>query len=413
MSPALSRLPDATDAPFDVTIVGGGLVGASLAIGLGLAGRRVALLEATPATALPAVFDQRNLSCAETTLNALAALGVLAHLRAPRAPITRIHVSRVGGFGRALLDATRHGRSAFGEVIVASDLGAALEARLAEVSAVQRWRPARFAGVDVAAAACIGVQVDVEGARHTFATRLLVGADGAESAVRAALGIGATRHDYRQTLFVARVRSSRVPDGLAFERFGHDGPNALLPRGDGHFGAIHGVAREAADGVAALDDAAWLDRLQQVFGWRAGRFLAAGPRSAYPLIGVQAAQLTAPRAVLVGNAAQSLHPIGAQGFNLGLRDAMTLVDVLADADDPGSAEVLAAHAARRAVDRTETLRFSDTLAKLTARRDAWVEPLASAALLAGAHVPMLQSRLLAGAMGWRGDVPRACRGAAR
>ncbi len=413
MSQASPRPPDEAIAPLDVLIVGGGLVGASLAIGLGLAGRRVALLDVTPVGAMPAVFDQRNLSCAETTINALAVLGVLGHLRAPRAPIERIHVSRSGGFGRVLLDASRHGRAAFGEVIVASDLGAALEARLAELPGVQRWRPARFIGVEARPDSTIGVRIETDGAQRTLPTRLLVGADGADSAVRSALGIGATRHDYLQTLFVARVRSSRLPAGLAYERFGHDGPNALLPRGDGHYGAIHGVTRDAADSVAALGDAAWLDRLQQIFGWRVGRFLASGPRSAYPLIGVQAARLTAPRAVLVGNAAQSLHPIGAQGFNLGLRDAMTLVDVLAAADDPGSAAVLAEHAARRVVDRTETLRFSTGLARITAQRGAWVEPLASIALLAGARLPPLQSRLLAGAMGWRGEVPSACRGASR
>jgi 2-octaprenyl-6-methoxyphenol hydroxylase len=410
MSPPPAFAATDAAAPLDVLVVGGGLVGASLAIGLGLAGRRVALLEATPTGRAPAVFDQRNLSCAETTLNALGALGVLAHLRAPRGPIARIHVSRLGGFGRAIYDAADHGRRAFGEVIVASDLGAALEARLAELPAVRRWRPARFLGLGASQDGVREVQVEADGETRSVRTRLLVGADGSDSQVRTALGIAATRHDYAQTLFVARVRTNRPPAGLAYERFGPDGPNALLPRGDGHYGAIHGVAREEADAVAALDDSAWLARLQRVFGWRAGRFLAAGPRSAYPIVGVQAARLVAPRAVLVGNAAQSLHPIGAQGFNLGLRDAMTLLDVLADADDPGADHVLAAHAARRVVDRAETLRFSDGLARITARRAPWIEPLASAALLGALQWPAIEARLLAGAMGWRGEVPSTCRG---
>lgn len=408
-TPSLPVVGDSAD-PVDVLIVGGGLVGASLAIGLGLAGRRVGLLEATPAGRMPAVFDQRNLSCAETTLNALDALGVLEHLRAPRSPITRIHVSRLGGFGRAVFEAAAHGRRAFGEVIVASDLGAALEARLAAMPSLARWRPARFLGVGAVTAGTREVQVELDGAVRHVHTRLLVGADGSDSSVRAALGIGAARHDYGQTLFVARVRAGTPPAGLAYERFGPGGPNALLPRGDGHYGVIHGVARDQAAAVAALDDSAWLARLQGVFGWRVGRFLASGPRSTYPLVGVRADRLRAARAVLVGNAAQSVHPIGAQGFNLGLRDAMTLVDVLADAADPGVDAVLAAHVARRERDRAETLRFSDGLARLTARRAPWIEPLASAALLGAARWPAFEAHLLAGAMGWRGEVPTTCRG---
>src|SRR5690606_33698450 len=116
----------------------------------------------------------------------------------------------------------------------------------------------------------------------TVAARLMVAADGAHSSVRDALGIGVDEHDYGQALFVARVRTSRAPDGTAWERFGGHGPTALLPRGDGHHGLVHGVDTGSADEVAALDDAGWLARLQQAFGWRAGRFLAIGPRSRYP-----------------------------------------------------------------------------------------------------------------------------------
>src|SRR5690606_14796327 len=144
------------------------------------------------------------------------------------------------------------------------------------------------------------VIADADGER-TLQARLVVGADGTASAVRQALGIDVQRHDYRQTLFVARVRPARAPDGTAYERFTDTGPTALLPRGDRHYGVVHGVARDQADAVAALDEAAWLRRLQQAIGWRAGRLLESGPRSAYPLIQVLARKRVGRRSLLLGN----------------------------------------------------------------------------------------------------------------
>lgn len=404
-----------TPAPrsHDVVVVGGGLVGASLAIALDQAGLDVAMVEATPLGALPAVFDQRNLSFAEATVNALTALGVLQKLRLPPAPIRRIHVSRAGDFGRVRLDAGDYGRESFGQVVVASDFGQALEARLGELSRFTRYRPARFIGVDGDAGGMRGLRIDAGDGERSLSARLLVAADGTRSGVRASLGIDTVEHDHGQVLFVARMRPARAPDGSAWERFGDGGPTALLPRGDGHYGVVHGVAREQADAVAALDDAGWLARLQHAFGWRAGAFLEVGPRSAYPALQLHAVRTTAARAVLVGNAAQSLHPVGAQGFNLGLRDALTLAELVEGAGDPGADALLAEYARRRQEDRARTLAFSEGLARLTADPSPLLRPLRSAGLLAAQRLPALQAWLVGGAMGYRGDVPRLCRGAGR
>ena len=162
--------------------------------------------------------------------------------------------------------------------------------------------------------------------------------------------------------------------------------------------------------MAALDDAAFLARVQDAFGWRAGRFLSVGERSSYPMLGCVADALVAPRAVLVGNAAQSIHPLGAQGFNLGLRDALTLAECIAGhAGDPGDDDVLRRHAARREEDRNRTIAFSDGLAKLTANNAPLLRPLRSAGLVAGDAFGWLQGWLVGGAMGYRGDVPALCR----
>lgn len=393
----------------DVVIVGGGLVGASLAIALDRLGIDVGLVEATPGTTMPAVFDQRNLSFAAATVNALTALGVMRKLRAAPGPIRRIHISRQGDFGRVRLEAADYGRDSFGQVVVARDFGEALEARLRELDHVTRYRPARFVALEEGGEGGRRLRLAGEAGEQILDARLLVAADGTRSQLRDALGIGAQEHDYAQTLFVARVRAEHAPDGTAYERFTATGPTALLPRGDRHFGAIHGVPSEQAANVAGLDEAAWLGRLQQAFGWRIGRFLASGERSAYPITRVVAERLTARRAVLVGNAAQTLHPIGAQGFNLGLRDALTLAELIGQGGDPGADSLLRTYADRRAEDRQRTLAFSDGLARLTANPAPLLRPLRSLGLAAVDVSPTLQAYLVGGAMGFRGDVPALCR----
>ena len=405
-------------AAHEVLIVGGGLVGASLAIALHRAGLDVGLVEAAPAGALPAVFDERNLSFSEATVHGLTALGVLDKLRAPTGAIERIHVSRRGDFGRTVLEAHRYGRKEFGRVVVARDFGQALEARLAELPGLHRYRPARFIGLEDTDAGRRGVRLAQPEGEQVVRAQLVVAADGTASSVRQALGIGADVHDYAQTLFVTRLRTQRPPDGTAYERFGDDGPTALLPRGDRHYGLVHAVAGEDAPAVAGLDDAAFLARVQERFGWRAGRFLDCGARSAYPIARTLAQSLTAPRAVLVGNAAQTVHPIGAQGFNLGLRDALTLAELIAQARaadpaaDCGDASLLSRYAQRRREDRERTVAFSDGLARVTAQAGPGLSALRSVGLAAADRLPALQAYLVGAAMGYRGDVPALCRGEA-
>lgn len=406
----------------DVVVVGGGLVGASLAIALDRIGIGVALVDAAPAGALPPVFDERNLSLAEATVHGLRALGVLQRLRAPTGAIARIHVSRAGDFGRVRLQAAEHGRERFGEVVVARDFGQALEDALGACTRVVRLRPARFLGIGPAGGGRRVVRIADGHGERALAARLVVGADGTDSGVRAALGIDADTTDYAQVLFVTRLRAAQPPDGTAYERFGVHGPTALLPRGDRHFGLVHAVPAAQADAVAALDEAGFLARAQDAFGWRVGRFMACGARSAYPARQVVAARTVAPHAVLVGNAAQTLHPIGAQGFNLGLRDALMLAELLqhhgldALGDGalcdvvPGPAhDLLARYAARREDDRTRTLAFSDGLARMTAATWPLASGLRALGLFAADRMPALQAALVGGALGYRGDVPALCR----
>ncbi len=193
----------------------------------------------------------------------------------------------------------------------------------------------------------------------------MVAADGAQSAVRAALGIGAAVSDYGQQAVIAHVDTARFHDYTAFERFTPAGPVAVLPIGEGRSAIVWTLAPDAARRALTLDDRTFLAELQSAFGLRLGRFTRVGRRQAYPLALTQAERLTAPRAVILGNAAQSLHPVAGQGFNLALRDVALLAELLADAGDgdPGDPALLERYAAERAPDREAVIRFTDSLVR--------------------------------------------------
>lgn len=401
------RCRPAVNPEYDIAILGGGLVGSSLACALDGRGYRVALIEGSPPRQAPPGFDDRKLALAAASLNALQALGVLPGAGEAPSPIRRIHVSREGDFGVVRMAAEDAGREYFGAVLPAHALGTALEHRLASLPEVDLLRPERLSAISALDAGW-QLQLESDSGARSVSTRLLVAADGTRSFTRQALGIAVQEYDYGQTLLVCSASCERAADGTAYERFTDRGPVAFLPMGR-NYGVICAVARAEAERVLALDDEAYAAYLQQRFGWRAGRIRRVGARSAYPIQRVLAEHLTATRAVLVGNAAQTIHPIGAQGFNLGLRDALTLAELLQGGVDPGSDAVLRDYEAARREDRERTLAFSDGLARATANPSFPMQVLRSLGLLGLGHVPGLSAPLAAGAMGFRGQVPTLAR----
>ncbi|MBU6198932.1 MAG: 2-octaprenyl-6-methoxyphenyl hydroxylase [Xanthomonadaceae bacterium] len=390
----------------DVLIAGGGLVGASLAIALDGSGLRVALAEAAPPKVdLQPSYDERNLALARATVNALEALGVWAHCGVRATPIRKIHVSRQGEFGVVRLDAARHGVDAFGATLPARELGNGLLARLDDCRTLQRLTRTKLTAIAHADGAIAATLATADGERR-LRTRLLIGADGTNSFVRSALGIESESIDYAQTAFVATVTPERAID-CAYERFTATGPVALLPLTQSRAGVVLTVPTADATRVAALDDAGFIALLHERFGWRLGKLVRPGRRVSYPLHRLYARRIVAPRAVLVGNAAQTLHPIGAQGFNLGLRDALTLAEMLVDhGGDPGAPALLTEYARRRHEDRDGTAAASDALARWTANESPPLKFLRSVGLLALDRIAPLQAALVRRGMGFRGRVPR-------
>ncbi|TAN03396.1 MAG: 2-octaprenyl-6-methoxyphenyl hydroxylase [Rhodanobacteraceae bacterium] len=421
----------------DILIVGGGLVGTSLALALDAVGREVALVEAAPPRTSTATGDDndRNLVLAHASVNALKALGVWPQLEAAAGTIRRVEVSRAGEFGRVRMSADEVGVEALGRVVPGRVLAAALEQRLAVCKHVRRLVPAKLEKlqpVDASLPPSLPGGLGGEAARsaeraalgevakagwcarvataddaYDIEARLVVGADGSDSLVRAQVGIAAMEHDYAQSLFVCTVACERDIQDCAFERFTDDGPVALLPLPNQRRGLVLTVAADRHAEVAAMDDAAFIALAQQRFGWKLGRLSRPGRRFPHRIRRVLADALTAPRAVLVGNAAQTVHPIGAQGFNLGLRDALTLAELIAKDDDPGAPDLLQAYAARRQPDRTGVLAFSHGLISLACLAQSALSPLRSLAMLALDAAPPLRRVVAKHGMGFRGTPPAA------
>lgn len=391
----------------DVAIIGGGMVGASLAVALAGTGISTMLVEGTaPGAAAQPSFDDRTTALGNASRRIFQGLGVWERLEPHAAAIRTIHISDAGHFGFARLIAAEQGIEAFGYVISNRVIGAALWEKLQRSADVLLRVPARPEQVEISESE---VRFALAGA--SVSARLVVAADGAHSVVRTAARIAADVEDYDQVAIVANVAADRPHDGTAYERFTQSGPLAVLPLQDGSYGVIWACTPERATEVLSFDDATYLRELQERFGWRAGRFVRAGVRAPYPLKLTRATSSVAPRTVLIGNAAQALHPVAGQGFNLGLRDAAMLAEVVAGAQgDVGSPELLSRFAAWRAGDRSGVVRFTDGLVKLFGDTRPGVGLLRNLGLLVFDLAPPAKSALARVSAGFTGPTPRLARG---
>ncbi|MGH8228004.1 MAG: 2-octaprenyl-6-methoxyphenyl hydroxylase [Steroidobacteraceae bacterium] len=395
----------------DVAIVGGGMVGASFALALAGTRLRIGLIERFGfGSSNQTSFDERTTALGNASRRIYEALGIWERVRPQAAAIRSIHVSDAGRFGFARLEASAQGVEAFGFVAPNRALGAALWDRIAQAPGIVSLVPATVTAIEIGASE-VELAVERDGRSESIAARLVVAADGAGSKVREAAGIGARVRDYGQVAVVAHVRADRPHDGTAYERFTPSGPIALLPLADGGYTAVWARSPTDADETRKLDDREFLSQFQERFGWRAGRFVEAGRRGAYPLALSRASVLTGRRAVLIGNAAQALHPVAGQGFNLGLRDAAMLAEVLArSAGDPGAPAVLDRFAKERAADRRGVVGFTDGLVRLFGDSRGAVRLARNLGLLLFDVTPPAKSALARVSTGFGGRTPRLARG---
>ena len=395
---------------YDIVIAGGGMVGSSLALALAPLGLRVAVVEPVPRTAAAQPsFDERSTALSRSTQRMYEAMQLWDDIVTAATPVTRIHVSDRGRFGFSHIDAEQQRVAALGYVVINRVLGTVLQQALDKVQGLDLLCPAKIVSSRTGPN-CATVKIKHEdGETEELTSRLLVAADGARSSVREMIGISAKHVSYGQTAIVGNLLPEKSLANCAYERFTQHGPLALLPVTEGRAGFVWTVAVDDADRILALDDQAFLLELQDAFGYRLGTFSRVGERSAYPLILSKASRLTATRAVLVGNAAHGLHPVAAQGFNLGLRDVATLCDCIAefDLDD---ADLLLRYATWRKADQTKLVGFTDGLVRLFGHSSRPVRALRDIGMLGFDLVPGVRSLFAKHTMGLAGRLPRLSRG---
>ena len=404
-----------SEACYDVAVAGGGAVGAAAACALADAGARVLLADpATGAAQRPDAFAPRPIALSHASRQALAALGIWEALEADTTPIETIHVSEAGRFGATRLEAAQCEVASFGSVVTAAALGAALHGALRRRDRIDAVDGHIADACTARGAVTARVLPARGGAPLPFTAALLVVADGGRSGLREALGIETTVRDYRQSAIAAVVTARAPRPYTAFERFTHDGPVALLPMGRERYGLVWTCSETHVERLADLPERDFAQALGAVFGGRLGGFSAAVERSVFGLRMVRANTVVGERTVLIGNAANHLHPVAGQGFNLGMRDAACLADVVAAARreglDCGDVPVLERYRRWRAPDHAAVVRFTDTLVDLFGHRCSPAALLRAPALAALDWAPPLKRALARRAMGLGGRVPRLALG---
>ena len=363
---------------FDIAIIGGGMVGASLAL---LFARQmpewqIVLLESQPLseeneTQYQSSFDSRSTAISHGSVEILRELGVWEKLSQHATAIQQVHISDAGHFMGGLIDAAAYGLDAVGFVIPNAWLGRVLWNQVREQNNIACLAPVKVQSVIPQQNGAL-LKIDAVNESIELHCKLAVIADGGDSPLRTALGIDKTVKEYNQTAIIANVAYSEPHRGIAYERFTSQGPLALLPLGDSpnaqQSALVLTLPRTKADEIISLSDADFLQHLQDRFGYRLGKFERVSKRVAYQLQLVTANEQVRSHIALVGNAAHFLHPVAGQGFNLSLRDCTCLVGALIkgvnEKRQPGDLVSLQHYVDQQALDQTLTIEFSDRLVRL-------------------------------------------------
>lgn len=394
----------------DVLIIGGGLAGASLACALENSGLAVELIEAHPLHAqTQPCYDDRTVALSYGSRVIFEAMGLWPAMADSIEAIKTIHISDRGHLGVTRLRHLDEGVEALGYVAENRVLGEVLYQRLAENQNVQLHCPAQVLSLQQQDDS-VQLRYAENGAEHELSAALVVVADGVSSATREMLQIGTSRQDYQQSAIITNVTPGQPHQNIAYERFTDTGPLAFLPMTDHRCSVVWTVPTGQVDALLALDDEAFLEKLQQRFGYRLGRLRKVGQRQVYPLALVESTQLVRGRVVIVGNAAHAIHPVAGQGFNLALRDVTLLAELLSAQDDAPIEETLANYQAMRTQDARRVYRFTDTLVKIFSNDFPPLAHARAAALLLTDLMPAVKHRLARQSMGLSGPLSRLARG---
>lgn len=399
---------------YDLIIVGGGMVGASLAYALKTSPLKIALIEAfNVKTNQQPSYDDRGIALSYGSQRIFETMGLWSQLAPHSTAITDIHISDRGHFGATRLSAQTENIPALGQVILARAMGQVLNQAMTEHETLDMICPSRVTALEQHTDA---VDLTLDNDRKIKA-KLIVAADGANSTLRSLLGLSVTEQAYQQTAITANISTERPHNGRAYERFTEQGPIALLPMPDNRCSLIWTIKTGDETSINALDDSAFLKQLQSEFGYRLGKFTQVGKRSHFPLKLTQTDQPIQDRIVFVGNAAHNLHPIAGQGFNLGLRDVVALAEVLVDsngvideAKDCGDAKLLHDYQQWQQGDQEIVIKATDRLVRLFSNNNPLLGHSRSAGLVALDLIPPAKHWLAQKSMGLGKRQPRLARG---
>ncbi len=394
----------ATDC--DVLIIGGGLVGASLACALENTGFSAHIVEAHHYQSdLQPSYDDRTVALSWGSRCIFEGMGIWDAMADRIEPIKTIHISDKGHFGATRLRHEEEHVDALGYVAENRVLGDVLHQRLQQDANVELHCPAGLISLEQGHDRVIATIRD-NGKESVIRARLLVAADGVISQVRDLLHIGSSVQDYGQTAVIANVTPGIRHNNVAYERFTDQGPIAFLPMTQNRCSVVWTVPGSQADELMKLGDADFLQQLQQRFGFRLGQLHKAGKRQAYPLKLVESTQVVRDRVVIVGNAAHSIHPVAGQGFNLALRDIAILTELISTTEDPGDSKMLQSYVEQREEDARRVYRFTDGLVKIFSNNSTPLGHLRAAGLVAVGLIPPLRHQLARQSMGLSGRASR-------
>lgn len=394
-----------TPEPLDVVIVGGGMVGGVLAWALAGCGLQVGLVERGLLADAPAAAGQRSTALSWGSRVLLEAVGLWQNLAADAEPIKTIHVSQQGHLGTVRLKAEQHQIDALGYVVRNASVSTALAEKLPSMTNLTLYAPTH---VHTMEQHDYGVELGLASGQ-VLNSKLVIVADGSDSATRELAQLDVTTEDYEQHAIVATLTSRGAPAHKAWERFTPQGPLALLPLGENQLSLVYTVPSDHLTDTMSLDDDAFIAQVQSCIGQRPGRILSTSPRQCFALRRIAVGSSWQGRVALLGNAARTLHPVAGQGFNLALRDAMTLAELLQNlalGQDSGADFVREQYLSKRAADQRETLTLTDSLARLFKGQSSILGHLRGAGLLATDRLPTLRQNFARRSMGLAHRTPK-------
>jgi 2-octaprenyl-6-methoxyphenol hydroxylase len=394
---------------YDLIIIGGGLVGASLAYALQHSKLNIALIEATniELDEQPS-YDDRGIALAYGSQRIFETMGIWSQFSAHCTPINTIHISDRGHLGVTRLSAQKEKVPALGQVVTARAIGLCLNKAIQALPNLTLITPKCVIAVSQQEEK-VTITLDDN---QQLSAKLIAAADGGQSSVRQLLNLGAFEQDYQQTAITANISTERAHQGCAYERFTDSGPLALLPMSDNRSSLVWTVKSGDEEHILASSDELFLKQLQERFGYRLGKFTRVGKRHSYPLKLIECDQPIQHRIVFIGNAAHSLHPIAGQGFNLGLRDVAALAEVITDSthSDIGSSKALYDYKQWRQADQDSVIKATSQLVNIFSNDYTLIGHGRGAGLTMLDMTPSIKSHLAKKSMGLTGRQPKLARG---